>query len=133
MVAGEGFEPSKAKPTDLQNGPRSALTRGYADAGSVQGTNRGSPVHRSHSRCVLTADLRFGTQRLGACRGCGCQSRSSSAGLGGRSERMSPALDYKDPVGARDRLRELRALSGEYQTLREAQALLVRHDREECR
>ena len=45
MVAGEGFEPSKAKPTDLQNSAYGALTSAYASTGPVQGPNRAGP-HR---------------------------------------------------------------------------------------
>ena len=43
VVAGEGFEPSKAKPTDLQNGARDALTSDYASARTDQGPNRAPP------------------------------------------------------------------------------------------
>jgi len=39
-VAGEGFEPSKAKPTDLQDVARSALTRINGVDIRAQGTNR---------------------------------------------------------------------------------------------
>ncbi len=37
VVAGEGFEPSKAKPTDLQNSAHNALTSGYASTGAYSG------------------------------------------------------------------------------------------------
>jgi len=40
LVAGEGFERSKAKPTDLQNNVCGALTSDYASAGTVKGPNR---------------------------------------------------------------------------------------------
>ena len=50
VVAGEGFEPSKAKPTDLQNTARSALTSGYAFAEPSPCPNRAVPLIRGLPR-----------------------------------------------------------------------------------
>ncbi len=72
VVAGEGFEPSKAKPTDLQDVARGALTRINGVDIRAQGTNRAGTYCGDHNARRRPSWRRRSNARSEATNTCGC-------------------------------------------------------------